>query len=49
MPNKPSYYAKANFLKRRKRRPKAEEEYKLFNPGQQIDSDFDKHLRGLLD
>ena len=27
---------------------KAEEEYKLFNPGQQIDSDFDKHLRGLL-
>ena len=28
---------------------KAEEEYKLFNPGQQIDSDFDKHLRGLLD
>lgn len=28
---------------------KAEEEYKLFNPGQQIDSDFDKHIRGLLD
>ncbi len=28
---------------------KAEEEYKLFNPGQKIDSDFDKHLRGLLD
>ena len=28
---------------------KAEAEYELFNPGQQIDSDFDKHLRGLLD
>lgn len=28
---------------------KAEEEYKLFNPGQQIDSDFDKHIRGLQD
>lgn len=28
---------------------KAEEEYKLFNPGQKIDSDFDKHIRGLLD
>lgn len=27
---------------------KAEEEYKLFNPTQQIDSDFDKHLRNLL-
>ena len=27
MPNNPSYYEKANFLKRRKRRPKAEEEY----------------------
>lgn len=28
---------------------KAEEEYNLFNPGQKIDSDFDKHIRGLLD
>ena len=28
---------------------KAEEEYKLFNPTQQIDSDFDKEVRGLLD
>lgn len=28
---------------------KAEEEYKLFNPTQQIDSDFDKQIRGLLD
>ena len=27
MPNNPSYYERANFLKRRKRRPKAEEEY----------------------
>ncbi len=27
---------------------KAEEEYKLFNPTQQIDSDFDKEVRGLL-
>ena len=28
---------------------KAEEEYKLFNPTQQIDSDFDKEVRGLLE
>lgn len=28
---------------------KAEEEYRLFNPNQQIDSDFDKHIRGLFD
>ncbi|MBR4369275.1 MAG: virulence RhuM family protein [Prevotella sp.] len=28
---------------------KAEEEYKLFNPTQQIDSDFDKEVRGVLD
>lgn len=28
---------------------KAEEEYKLFNPTQQIDSDFDKLVRGMLD
>lgn len=28
---------------------KAEEEYRLFNPTQQIDSDFDKQVRGLLD
>lgn len=28
---------------------KAEEEYKLFNPTQQIDSDFDKEVKGLLD
>ena len=28
---------------------KAEEEYKLFNPTQQIDSDFDKDVRGMLD
>lgn len=28
---------------------KAEEEYKLFNPTQQIDSDFDKYIRGLFD
>ncbi len=28
---------------------KAEEEYALFNPTQHIDSDFDKHLRGLFD
>ena len=28
---------------------KAEEEYKLFNPTQRIDSDFDKEVRGLLD
>ena len=28
---------------------KAEEEYKLFNPTQKIDSDFDKQIRGLLD
>ena len=28
---------------------KAEEEYRLFNPTQQIDSDFDKHIRGLFD
>ena len=28
---------------------KAEEEYKLFNPTQKIDSDFDKEIRGLLD
>ena len=28
---------------------KAEEEYKLFNPTQQIDSDFDKEVRQLLD
>ena len=28
---------------------KAEEEYKLFNPKQQIDSDFDKEIRGLFD
>ena len=27
---------------------KAEEEYKLFNPTQQIDSDFDKEVRGRL-
>ena len=27
MPNNPSYYEKANFLKRRRRRPEAEEEY----------------------
>ena len=26
---------------------KAEEEYKLFNPKQKIDSDFDKEIRGL--
>ena len=28
---------------------KVEEEYKLFNPTQRIDSDFDKHIRGLFD
>ena len=28
---------------------KAEDEYRLFNPTQQIDSDFDKEVRGLLD
>lgn len=28
---------------------KAEEEYRLFNPSQNIDSDFDKHIRGLFD
>ena len=28
---------------------KAEEEYKLFNPKQKIDSDFDKEIRGLLE
>lgn len=28
---------------------KAEEEYHLFNPTQQIDSDFDKHIRGLFE
>lgn len=28
---------------------KAEEEYKLFNPTQQINSDFDKHIRSLFD
>ncbi len=28
---------------------KAEEEYKLFNPKQRIDSDFDKEIRGLFD
>lgn len=28
---------------------KAEEEYRLFNPTQKIDSDFDKHIRGLFD
>lgn len=28
---------------------KAEKEYKLFNPKQQIDSDFDKEIRGLFD
>jgi len=28
---------------------KAEEKYRLFNPTQQIDSDFDKQVRGLLD
>jgi hypothetical protein len=28
---------------------KAEEEYKLFNPTQQIDSDFDKEVKGLLE
>ena len=28
---------------------KAEEEYKLFNPTQRIDSDFDKEVKGLLD
>ena len=28
---------------------KAEEEYKLFNPTQKIDSDFDKEVRGMLD
>lgn len=28
---------------------KAEEEYKLFNPKQQIDSDFDKEIKGLFD
>ena len=28
---------------------KAEEEYKLFNPKQKIDSDFDKEIRGLFD
>ena len=27
---------------------KAEEEYRLFNPTQKIDSDFDKHIRGLF-
>ena len=27
---------------------KAEEEYKLFNPTQRIDSDFDKEIRGLF-
>ena len=27
---------------------KAEEEYRLFNPKQHIDSDFDKEIRGLL-
>ena len=28
---------------------KAEEEYRLFNPTQRIDSDFDKEVRGLFD
>lgn len=28
---------------------KAEDEYRLFNPTQQIDSDFDKHIRGLFE
>lgn len=28
---------------------KATEEYRLFNPTQKIDSDFDKEVRGLLD
>lgn len=28
---------------------KAEEEYRLFNPTQRIDSDFDKEIRGLFD
>jgi hypothetical protein len=28
---------------------KAEEEYRLFNPTQRIDSDFDKQVRGLFD
>ena len=28
---------------------KAEQEYNLFNPSQQIDSDFDKEIRGLFD
>ena len=28
---------------------KAEAEYDLFNPIQQIDSDFDKEIRGMLD
>lgn len=28
---------------------KATDEYKLFNPTQKIDSDFDKEVRGLLD
>ena len=27
---------------------KAEEEYKLFNPTQKINSDFDKEVKGLL-
>lgn len=30
-------------------RLKAETEYDLFNPTQQIDSDFDKEIRGLFD
>ena len=28
---------------------KATDEYKLFNPTQKIDSDFDKEVRGLID
>jgi len=28
---------------------KSEEEYRLFDPTQRIDSDFDKEIRGLFD
>lgn len=36
-------------ISREEAEQKAEEKYKLFNPTQKIDSDFDKEIRGLFD
>lgn len=45
----PDILPRKSFISAAEAKAKAEAEYDLFNPTQQIDSDFDKEIRSLLD